>query len=79
MESSQTWTTSDELFYLQHIGAHGVRPDLANRTDLLKGYKKAFGFRPNSEEYLNFELLRKWLIAMIEETGEEDANGLPQP
>lgn len=50
----RTWSTCDEIAYLEEIGTHTVlgRSTL-DRRELLQAYLKVLKFRPRSERYLN--------------------------
>lgn len=60
-----TWSTSDEIDYLNNIGTHGnFRPE--QRLELLQGYRDALKFRPKSEKYLNFRLISRKVQELID-------------
>lgn len=52
-----TWSTNDEIDYLNSIGTHGnFRPE--QRRELLEGYAEALKYRPRSEKYLDMRRLK---------------------
>lgn len=59
-----TWTTADEMEYLDGISTHGnFRPE--QRLELLQGYQEAMKYRPKSEKYLDFGRLRERVQELI--------------
>jgi hypothetical protein len=64
-DSRATWTDTDELDYLRHIGTYSARRDIDRQT-LLRGYLAALGLRARSSRYLNVRLLRKRAEELLE-------------
>lgn len=66
--SPPTWTTDDEIQYLEQIGDSNYKghPEIAMlRKELLQGYKTALDFRPRSD--LDFDVIRERLRELMEE------------
>lgn len=65
-DNTATWTTADELDYLNDIGTHTVlgRSHMSRR-ELLESYREALKFRPVSERFLNFKRLRQRVEALL--------------
>lgn len=59
-----TWTTVDELDYLDNIGTFSAHR--LDRLELLRGYQKALGFRVLSERYLDFRKLERRVRELID-------------
>lgn len=53
---NSTWTTTDEIAYLDNLGTHSEPP--LDRVMLLHGYLTALQLRPRSR-YLDFDVLRE--------------------
>ena len=59
-QPKSTYSTADELDYLNTIGTHGnFRPE--QRLELLRGYQAALSKRPRSAKYLDMAKLR-WRV-----------------
>lgn len=61
-----TWSTSDEIAYLEEIGTHTVLSRAAvPRIELLLNYQRCLRLRPKSEKYLDMKRLSKRVEKMI--------------
>lgn len=61
-----TWSTNDELEYLNTLGTHGnFRPE--QRRNLLEGYAEALKYRPRSMRYLDFSKLHERVYELLDE------------
>lgn len=61
-----TWTTGDEIEYLNSIGTNGIfRPE--RKRELLEGYAAALKYRPKSQKYLDFTKLHEVVYELLNE------------
>lgn len=64
-----TWTTTDEIEYLNSIGSHAVLGRSPHdRRDLLEGYAEALKYRPRSK-YLDFTKLHEKVWELLNDGG----------
>lgn len=64
-----TWSTCDEIAYLEEIGTHTILSrSTLNRRELLQAYLKVLKFRPRSERYLNVGKLERRVVELIDAT-----------
>jgi hypothetical protein len=65
-DNTSTWTTGDEIEYLNRISTFGAfRPE--DRRRLLLGYQEAVAYRRKSERYLDMGRIREKLWELLNE------------